>query len=108
MKNHIVPAEATHKETPEGGVHISNSGFNWKKATARALKHQLYRAIHLCRTNPDYQIQYPSEIRANPERKLLLHCHPEAEKRILHDHEKILKSAIVPTVERPQRFNRLG
>ncbi len=80
---------------------------NWKVCVDRALEHKLYRAIHLARSNPDYQIKYPSELRNNPEGKVLLHCHKEAEKRIIHDHEKMIRLSIVPTVERPKRFNRI-
>ncbi len=68
-------------------------------ATHRALLHQLERAIHLARCNPDYQIKYPNEVRENPEKKVLLCCHVEANKRILEAHEKILKNSLVPVVE---------
>ncbi len=81
---------------------------NWKVATERALQHQLYRAIHLARTNPDYQIKYPNELRNNPEHKVLNHCHKEAEKRLLHEHENIVRLAFIPDVERPKRLNRVG
>ncbi len=100
MKNHSVPAEELHT-APSGGVmNHSNKGFNWEKARNRALAHMLYRAIHLARTNPDYRIQHPNECRDNPECKVLQHCHPEAEKRIHKEHEKILALAVVPSVER--------
>ncbi len=91
-----------------GMQHIQHRGFNWHKATERALQHQYVRAIHLARTNTDYQIKYPSECRDNPDKKILLHCHLEAKKRIDHDHENILSNAMVPVVERPQRVNRNG
>ncbi len=81
---------------------------NWPICRERALQHQLVRAIHLSRTNPDYQVKYPAESRANPDHKVLSHCHKEAEKRILHEHETILRLAAVPDVERPKRLNRLG
>ncbi len=106
MKNHSVPAPATPIE-PEGGV-MKSQGFNWKKATTRALAKKLERAIHLARCNPDYQIKYPNECRENPERKLLTCCHPEAKKRILEEHEKTLTQSLVPVVDRPKRLNRTG
>ncbi len=81
---------------------------NWEICVKRALKHKLYRAIHLARTNPDYMIKYPNETRGNPDKKVLLHCHKEAEKRIIEEHEKMIKLSIVPIVERPKRLNRVG
>ncbi len=81
---------------------------NWERCITRALKHKMYRAIHLARTNPDYQIEHPSELRNNPEGKVLLHCHKEAEKRIIEQHQKMIKLAIIPKVDRPKRFNRIG
>ncbi len=62
----------------------------------------------MSRTNPTYMIKYPSEIKANPECKILHTCHPEAQIRIMEEHEKILATAIVPTVERPKRLSRVG
>ncbi len=84
------------------------AGFNWPKVTNRALLHQLQRAIDLARCNPDYQIKYPNECRNNPDHKVLHDCHPEAKKRICDEHEKIIKLAAVPDVERPKRLNRIG
>ncbi len=81
---------------------------NWPYCITRALQHKKYRAIHLARTNIDYQIQHPNETRDNPEKKVLTHCHKEAEKRIIEEHEKMIRLAIIPTVERPKRLNRLG
>ncbi len=107
MKNHTVPAGADLTGTSEGNVKYSK-GFNWAKACAKALEKQKYRAIHLARTNPDYQRKYPAELRDNPEGKILLCCHKEAEKRLIEEHEKILKLSIVPTVDRPTRLNRTG
>ncbi len=82
--------------------------FNWKKATNRALEHQYQRAIAEARTNITYQVKYPNECRDNPDCKILHHCHPEAKKRILEEHEKILMTSTVPVVERPKRLNRVG
>ncbi len=79
---------------------------SWKHCCDRALEHKLERAIHLCRTNLDYRIKYPSEVRANSELKVLTECHPEAKIRILKEHEKILRNAMVPLVERPKRLSR--
>ncbi len=90
-----------------GGIkhsRLHSSGFTWKKACARALKKQLYRAEQLARTNITYQIKYPNECRDITPGK----CHPEAEKRILADHEKILQNSMVPTVERPKRLSKVG
>jgi len=81
---------------------------SWKHCVDRALKHQLYRAIHLCRTNPDYKLRFPSEVKANPQQKVLINPTKEAEKRILHEHEVRVRNNIVPRVERPVRFNRVG
>ncbi len=91
-----------------GFSHIQHRGFNWHKATERAIQHQYYRAIHLARTNPDYQVDFPNECRDNPEKKVLNHCHIEAKKRLDHRHEQILRNAMVPVVERPERLNRIG
>ncbi len=77
--------------------------FNWKMASMRALEHQLYRSTKLRNTNSDYRIKYPHECKGN----LGNECHPEAEKRILHDHKKILEKALVPKVDRPKRMNRI-
>ncbi len=108
MKTQIVPAKAVLTDTLEGGLNQIPRGFTWKKACQRALDKKRYRAIQLARCNPDYKILHPNECRDNPENKILTHCHPEAEKRILEEHEKMLKLAIVPPVERPQRLNKLG
>ncbi len=104
MKNHDVPASAKHIVAPGGGVVKTF----WQIHCEKALKKKLYRAIHLARTNPDYQIKHPSECRENPENKVLLCCHPEAEKRILKEHETTLRLAVMPTVDRPARLNRVG
>jgi len=81
---------------------------SWRHCIERALKHQLYRAIHLCRTNPDYQLRFPAEIKQNPDKKVLSVPTSEANKRILHEHEVRVRNNIVPQVERPKRFNRVG
>ncbi len=108
MKNHSVPAPPRVILHEGGAVKHFQRGFNWKKACQRSLEKQLYRAIHLARTNIDYQIKYPNECRDNPTSKILIHCHPEAQKRILEEHEKILTLSIVPPVIRPERLNRVG
>ncbi len=110
MKHHIVPASAPISTTLGGGMkhsRLKSHVFNWKLQCEKAYKHQLYRAIHLARTNPDYQIKHPNECRENPDKKILTKCHPEAESRILKDHEKILKTSIVPIVDRPKRLSRV-
>ncbi len=108
MKHHTIPAP-TEIPTVEGGsMKHYQAGFNWKKACSRALQKKLERAIHLARTNPDYQIKYPNECRDNPSKKILSCCHPEAKLRILEEHEKILTLAVVPVVDRPKRLNRNG
>jgi len=81
---------------------------SWNHCLERALAHQLYRAIHLCRTNPDYKLKYPQEVKQNPQSKLLLVPTSEAKKRISHEHEVRVRNNMVPTVERPKRFNRFG
>ncbi len=108
MKNHTIPAGATHMEPSGGVVNYYQRGFNWPKAIHRALEKKKHRAIHLARTNPDYKIAHPNECRDNPENKILLCCHPEAEKRITEEHIKMIKLSVVPTVERPKRLNRSG
>ncbi len=107
MKNLSVPAGDT-AQSPSGGVKKYSMAFTWPKQIQKALEKKKYRAIHLARTNPDYQLKHPNECRDNPDRKVLTCCHPEAEKRILEEHEKMLRLAVVPSVERPKRMNRLG
>ncbi len=107
MKSHSVPAPDSNT-MPEGGVMHTPSGFTWPKQRKKALLKAKYRAIHLARTNPDYQIAHPSECRENPENKILPCCHPEAEKRIDKKYETIFRAAQVPTVDRPKRLNRNG
>ncbi len=81
-------------------------GFNWPIQRQKALKHQFQRSIDLARTNIDYQVEFPNECRDNPDHKNT--CHPEAKKRLIKKHEKILANAVVPPVDRPTRLNRLG
>ncbi len=81
---------------------------SWKHCIDRALKKQLYRSIHLSRTNPDYKLKHPAEVASNPEKKLLIVPNKEAEKRILHEHEVRVRNNQVPNVERPKRLNRIG
>ncbi len=78
----------------------------WEKQKVKALKHQLQRAIHLARCNPDYQIDHPNECRNNPDHKILKECHPEAKKRIEKLVMKKQHFSEVPNVERPHRYNR--
>ncbi len=85
---------------------LKSTGFNWKKATERALRKQLYRARILAISNITYQIKYPNECKDYPDRATK--CHPEAYKRILEEHEKILQSSMVPVVDRPKRLSRVG
>ncbi len=79
---------------------------SWHHSLHRALKKQLYRAIHLARTNEDYQRKYPSEVRANPKSLVLRECHPEARKRIEKKHDLLCKRTFVTPVDRPERWNR--
>ncbi len=84
-----------------GGIkhsRLKSHGFTWKYATERALQHQYYRSIQLARTNIDYQVKYPNECKN----------HQEAEKRLLKEHELILKNSLVPTVDRPMRMSKSG
>ncbi len=83
-------------------------GFTWPTQLEKALEHQLVRAIHLERCNPDYQLKHPAEHKANPSCAVRATCHPEAKKRILTDHHKIIQLSIVPPVKRPERLNRVG
>ena len=85
---------------------LKNQPFSWQKACDRALKHKLTNAIHLARTNIDYQIKYPNECRDNPEHKILKECHHEAFKRIMKDHEKMLVNTMTPVVIRPKRLSK--
>ncbi len=81
---------------------------SWTHCIERALKKQLYRSIHLCRTNPDYRLKFPNEVRANAKGEVLKTPNKEAEKRILHEHEVRIRNNQVPAVERPKRLNRFG
>ncbi len=81
---------------------------SWRHCIERALDKQLYRSIHLCRTNPDYKLRFPNEVKLNPTGKLLLSPNQEARKRILHEHEVRIRNNIVPKIDRPKRFNRVG
>ncbi len=81
---------------------------SWIHCIERAKQKRYYRAIHLCRTSADYKLKYPSEVALNPEKKILLSCTPSAKKRIDHEHEVRIRNNIVPVVERPKRFNRVG
>ncbi len=102
--------EGKHPALSSGVKHsrLISSGFNWRKATDRALDTRLRRAISLARCNPDYQLKYPNECRDNPTNEYVRHCHPEAEKRIIKEHMIILRKSLVPQVEKPVRFNRVG
>ncbi len=80
----------------------------WDKQRKKALDKLLYRSIHLCRSNIDYQIKHPNETRANPENKILIQCHPEAKIRITKEFLKRMKMNTVPKVDRPHRLNRVG
>ncbi len=80
--------------------------FSWKQHQDKALKKKLYRSIHLARTNPDYQIKYPNELRDNPNNEVKSKPHKEAEIRIIADHTKMLKRNTLPLVVRPRRLSR--
>ncbi len=91
--------------TPSDLLHIPQ-GFNWQMATARALKHALYRETRKLQINPDTRIAYPNECRTT---NLDSHeCHPETKKRILKKHISTLEKSMVPIVERPRRMNKNG
>ncbi len=81
---------------------------SWRHCIERALDKQLYRSIHLGRTNSDYRLRFPNEVKSNPEGKVLSSPNLEAKKRILHEHEVRVRNNIVPTVDRPKRFNRVA
>ncbi len=106
MEKHVHTSPSIQR--PEGGVNKFPRGFNWPHQLHNALLHQMQRSIDLARTNPDYKIKHPNECRDNPDCKVLKECHPEAKKRLLEEHEKIIRLASVPDVDRPQRLNRLG
>lgn len=80
--------------------------FSWSNQIEKTLLKKLDRQRHLERINPDTQRKYPNECRDNPKRELKLKCHPEAEKRIKHDHVKLVQASRVPPVQRPARPNR--
>jgi len=82
------------------------AGFTWVKQQSKALHHELYRSTILRLTNTDYQIQYPNECRNLQSCDIVTHVHPEALKRITHDHLKRIKMITPPTVQRPVRLNR--
>ncbi len=108
MQKHSPQLQVVNRASMGGIKHsrLKSSGFNWKKATERALRKQLYRARVLSQTNVTYQIKYPNECKDYPDRAIK--CHPEAYKRILEEHEKILKNSMVPIVDRPKRLSRVG
>ncbi len=89
-------------------VAINKVPFSWHHQQKKSLSKQLYRAIHLERCNPDYQVKYPSEHRENSECKVLAECHQEAQKRIQHDHLARIERVTPPAVERPKRLNKNG
>ncbi len=106
MKDHNVPAPVKHL-VAEGGV-MKSAGFTWPKQIKKAQAKAEYRAIQLARTNITYQMEHPSELRENPENKVLTCCHPEAAKRIAEKFLKIKQSSKVPLWEQPKRLNRVG
>ncbi len=79
---------------------------SWTYSIEKALQKKLYRSIHLCRTNPDYRIQHPAEAKLDPKLQNITKVNTEAEKRIIHKHEVMVKLAIPPKVIRPKRLNR--
>ncbi len=87
-----------------GFIHVP---LFWHKHLAKAEAKRKYRAIHLERCNPDYQLAHVAEHKANPDCKVLKVCNPEACKRVEHDMEKIIRSSKVPLVIRPVRLNRV-
>ncbi len=95
-------------KSTSGINHSCPPGFNWPDQITKALQKKLQRAISLARTNQDYKLLHPNECRDNPQHKILDHCHPEAEKRIIKEQEIKLRKSIVPTPKRPARFNKLG
>ncbi len=78
----------------------------WERQQSKSLSKKLYRSIQLCRCNPDYQIKYPNEFRDLNKYASINKLHPEAMKRINHEHEVRLKMSTMPTVIRPVRLNR--
>ncbi len=107
---HKLHEEVSHHFPPTDSVssvkhsRLLTHTFDWKMASMRALQHTLYRSTKLRNTNVDYRIKYPHECKGNLPKN---ECHPEAEKRIMHDHKKILEKALIPIVDRPKRMNRL-
>ncbi len=87
------------KDTPAGGETLTF----WHKYEHKHLAKMLYRSIHL-RNNPDYRIKYPNECKNCPNTG----PHPEAKIRILKEHEQCLAKALMPTVTRPVRLNRIA
>ncbi len=77
----------------------------WAKQNTKALAKAKYRATRQSITNIDYQIKYPNECRNNPDNRKGV-CHPDAIKRITHEHEKRIQTVQVPKVIRPARTNR--
>ncbi len=79
---------------------------SWDYSIEKALNKKLYRTIHLCRTNPDYRLKYPSEARLDPELKNITKVNIEARKRVIHEHGQAVKMSMAPRVIRPKRLNR--
>ncbi len=94
MSHHTPPKVL--KDTPTSGELTF-----WHKYEHKHLDKLLYRSIHL-RNNSDYRIRFPNECRNIEIGKV----HPEAKIRILKEHQHQLERAMVPTTERPERFNR--
>ncbi len=105
-KNHFKETTGSKDTIPRGGGSRQSTPFSWIKHQKKSLDKALYRSIHLARCNPDYQLKFPSECRDNPSRHVLHKCHPEAEKRIMHDHSVRLHMVTPPIVKRPERLNR--
>ncbi len=81
----------------------------WEIECKNALEKQLYRSIHLARTNPDYQIAHPTETKFQLSKAESGNCHecqPDAVKRITEAVTKKQQFYIMPAVERPKRLNR--
>ncbi len=82
------------------------AGFTWVKAQQKALDKKLYRSTVLRNHNKDYQIQFPNECRNLQSCDHKTHVHPDAKKRITHEHKARILMVTPPKVIRPERWNR--
>ncbi len=78
---------------------------SWHHSLHKAKEKKIYRSVILAKTNDDYRMKYPSEAK-DCIKTTFKQPHPEAIKRIEHDHDLMCQLRLVPAVERPHRWSR--